>query len=290
MTVNDFAVKWLGIKKYTLSPLSYDNYERTINNLLVPFFDNVELSELTPLDIQHFIGYLLDKYTPVTARRKFAVVRCFFHKAYTYGYCEDLMRGGVDLPRVVKKKIKYYNKAEIEVILNAVSSLPLAWRCLFILLLDIGARRGEVLALTWEDIDLNTGKIYLGKAVYRLKGEEFIKSTKGGKDRVVYASAYCTNLLKEYRKECKEDRLFKWRPDYVTHKFTDLCEENGIDGHLHCLRHTCATSMLRSGVDVQTVKDRLGHSSLNTTAIYLHSDDSADKEAAQKLGSYFYSK
>lgn len=290
MKVEEFAEKWLAMKEYSLAPLSFDNYQKTINELLIPFMGDKQLEELSSIDVQVFCGFLVSRYTPTTAKRKYAVVRAFFRKAYALGYCQDLMRGGVEMPRVNRKNIQYFDKADIDTFLSEVDKQPLKWKVLFTLALDTGARRGELMALTWNDIDLEKGRIIISKSLYTLNGQTSIKSTKSGQTRVVYVTGHCLNLLREYRALSDVDRLFTFRIDYVSVRFKEICKKCGLEGHFHCLRHTCATSMLRNGIDLQIVKDRLGHSSITTTALYLHSNEEADQEASKLLEDFYYNK
>ena len=291
MLFSEYCYKWLSFKESKLSPLTYDNYKATIENLIIPFFDNMQLEDITALDIQDFVSRLSVKYSSATVQRKYAVLRCLIKKAAAFRLCSDVCSQGIELAKPIRPQIEFFNAEELEVLISAFEDLPLKWKALFVLALETGARRGELLALRWDRIDFALRKIYILESIYKKKGGVGVKLPKNKKGRSCYISNYCAQILKEYRiYSCASDdsMLFTMHPDTVTHYFTDFCKKNRLQGHLHCLRHTCATSMLRSGTDLKIVADRLGHASITTTALYLHGDDYEDFKATDRLEQYFY--
>jgi len=128
-------------------------------------------------------------------------------------------------------------------------------------LLNTGCRRSEALRLTWEDVDFQNGFL------------RFLK-TKTGKFRYVPLNEELYGILMTMRNEqavvSDGDRLFPWRDDYATHRFTKYVKSAKLSDriHLHCLRHTTAVMMRLSGVPISEIKDTLGHSKVATTEIY----------------------
>lgn len=129
-------------------------------------------------------------------------------------------------------------------------------------------------------------------------------TTKSGKDRVIYLNDQVIKILSEWKSLQKEviEGLGKKTPTHVfahldlgnrinpqapTAYFRKFGEKYGIeDCHPHKFRHTMATHMIRNGVDVKTVSEKLGHSSIEITLkLYVHSDEDTQKAANEKFAS-----
>jgi len=214
---------------------------------------------------------------------------------------------GVKLKSIVRQHGDVFDELEIATALNAARGttmyLPL------LLELSTGMRRGEVLALTWDDVNFETKEITINKSAYAYKGERKIKPPKTASG--IRTLTVSQNLI---------DELLIAHNDYLTNKntyglrFTDsnlvICQENGRPYHpdsmttkwcrfvrknnlkpirFHDLRHTNATMMIQSGVDYKTVKDRMGHSDISTTLnVYTHRTKKTDENAAKKIDDIIY--
>jgi integrase len=169
-----------------------------------------------------------------------------------------------------------------------------------------GARRGEVCALPWGDLELAERTVRIERSVSESTSFGIVvKSTKTGKSRVVSLTTQAVDALEERRASAARsaaaagreltsaelifaaDALAKlpWRPSLVTRRWRLLCDEAGI-GHMriHDLRHFVATELLSAGIDVRTVSNRLGHARTSTTLdIYWGFVPARDREAADHL-------
>ncbi|MFZ4441539.1 MAG: tyrosine-type recombinase/integrase [Syntrophales bacterium] len=123
-------------------------------------------------------------------------------------------------------------------------------------LLWTGARRREILNLTWQAVDLARGSVLLTK-------------TKGRKDRRVPLLPGAILALEPMKKDI--GRCFPdWHPDTCSKWFHAITVACGVKARLHDLRHSAATYMLKSGIPIQVVKEILGHANLITTMLYSH--------------------
>jgi integrase len=170
-----------------------------------------------------------------------------------------------------------------------------------------GARRGEICALRWSDVDFDGSTIRIARAVvHGDDGSPVVKSTKTGNTRTVTLDPGTVGLLRAYRTERAEQALgigvriedgfifsheadssAPIRPDYVTRTFGRVREEQGLRHvRLHDLRHHHATALLNAGVDLATVAGRLGHADggRTTLTIYAHFMQPADRVAADIIG------
>jgi integrase len=169
-----------------------------------------------------------------------------------------------------------------------------------------GARRGEVCALRWRNLDTQSGTITLGSAIIEVEGGLAEKDTKTHASRRIAIDsgtlailedqrAYATDLAEQGDFLLTEDSfifshdpdgLTPWAPDYVTKRFQTLRESLDLRHlRLHDLRHFAATRLLAAGVPVRTVSGRLGHANASTTlTVYAHFLEASDQDAADVMG------
>jgi integrase len=179
------------------------------------------------------------------------------------------------------------------------------WGMLVWTLLVTGARRGEVLALRWENLDLATGVLAIRHSVSEQGGTTTIKGTKTHQSRRISLDAATIALLAGHRERltARWDQvgagfdgqrfIFSYAPDHtrpcspsgVTHRYARMVDKLGIRTRLHAIRHYSATELLASGVDLRTVAGRLGHGSGGATTLKVYAAwvASADQQASELL-------
>ena len=175
------------------------------------------------------------------------------------------------------------------------------------LLMMVGLRRGEILALRINDILFDTAVVTLEKSYVARGGNKRIKDTKTHQARQPALDDDTLLLLRTYiarvhatRAALGQERddsvfLFSYKadhsqpchPDGVTHRYGRMCARLGIDTHMHQLRHYSATEPIWAGVDIRTVAGRLGHGGGGTTTLRVYAAwvAESDKRAAQVLAS-----
>jgi integrase len=206
---------------------------------------------------------------------------------------------GVELPKRKKYSPTVYSMEQVEALLDEVKGtdmeLPLH------IAIALGLRRGELLALRWENVDLDTGIANICENMVRASGGVIVKEPKTSSGiRKIAIPDYLVEMLKSERRlresqygeailptlpiVCKEDGT-PYKPDSFSRKFARLLERNNLEHiRLHDLRHINATILLRQGVSAKVVQGRLGHSDVSTTLnIYSHVLEEVDREAAEKL-------
>lgn len=208
----------------------------------------------------------------------------------------------VEVPKTKKYQAQVYSPEEIKLLLENVidtdMEVPIA------LLVGLGLRRDEVLALRWEGADLEKGKVYIRKNMIRVNKQIIYKDPKTEtSSRKIELPATLLRLLQAERKRYVANKLILgsefedndlvicWEDgkcinlDTLSQKFRRLIERIGLKHiRLHDLRHTNATLMLSYGVNPKVAQQRLGHASISTTMdIYSHVTEKVEKEAADKL-------
>jgi integrase len=279
-------------------------------------FGDVPLVKLTPLQIETALNKLRDhggKKTKVepegrrlsakTVREIGAVVNATLNAAIRWGVLDFNPMRRVTLPRLERREPKVLEKSQLEWFISACDGHQ--WLHL-LLLLDAatGCRRGELLALTWTDVDFQNAVITVSKSLAqtRTKGV-FIKLPKGRKlRRFSLPPSAGAALLKHQCEQAKNRALFGTayrsdldlifampdgdylKPDSVTAKVSVVARRLGFPKgvSLHTLRHTHGSFLLSLGVPLPTVSKRLGHANTHITAsVYSHALERDEQASAE---------
>lgn len=208
-------------------------------------------------------------------------------------------------PKAEKKEAHYLDEKEAAYMLQLLEKEDIRYRTMITLLLYTGMRRGEICGLEWDDLDFERNLIHIQRtSQYTAEKGIFTDETKNKSSaRVIKAPSTAMELLRTFKAWQAEERLKlgdKWKnsgrifttwdgnpihPDTVTGWFHDFAQRNDLPPvSIHSLRHTNATLLIASGVNIRTVSSRLGHSQTSTTTnIYSHAIRSADEAAAEVL-------
>jgi integrase len=179
------------------------------------------------------------------------------------------------------------------------------WGMLVWLAMTTGARRGELCALRWSDIDFATSVIDIDSSIGQIGRRVWEKDTKAHQRRRIVLDPQTLALLRSYLANCANsasllgiafpeighvfspapDHSAPIKPDTVTQRYRRMCKRLGWDMHVHQLRHFSATELIAAGVDIRTVAGRLGHSGGGTTTLRVYSAwvAEADQRAAVSL-------
>lgn len=320
MRLTDFVPKYLEIAKSTISPATYEFYKLKIDSLIIPALGHLKLKDINPSHIQKFINQLAaapkekrsgvpvesgETLSPSTVRRYLTVLQSIFKQAVKLGLISDSPAKveRLTLPKAQAPKIDIFTKQEAAQMLEALENEDLQFQTLIQLAIFTGARRGELCALKFSDIDFEQRKITIERAAYKIKGQPL--ATKPPKDyetRTVTINDSCIELLKLLKAEKIRDAqrlgsqwlggdwaFTQWNGEMMnpmtpTKQFSKFLERNGLKHRkFHSLRHTSATLLLYAGVNIKQVQGRLGHGDIETTNKYLHLIEEADVEAVNKL-------
>ena len=200
------------------------------------------------------------------------------------------------LPPKEKKEMHTLSSEKISAYLAAAEEhgvLPM-----FYLELTTGLRRGELIALLWDDLDLEAQTLTISKSAGRINGEVKLTQPKTANSvRTICLPQETVDLLvQEHEKHPSNPYMFPspvtgkmYGPDCIGRLHKTLLKKAGITENLpfHGLRHTFATLAIQQGVDVKTVSNILGHYSAGFTLnTYTHVSGEIQKDAAQRLGSF----
>lgn len=245
------------------------------NDLMELYDFKMDLLDINEKDVKDYLEYLYaKKLNRNSIARKLSAIRGFYHYLQNEGIIKINYFREVSSPKRNESLPKYVKNSDIEkMFLCFDKESPLGQRNALILemLYATGVRIGELVNIRINDINLYDRTI-------KILG-------KGRKERMVVYGSYCEAALKLYIKDGREtlnkkksDYLFlnknggRLSDRYIRKIIDDVVRKCEMDYHVspHTLRHTFATDMLNNGADLMTVKELLGHSSINTTGIYTH--------------------
>lgn len=336
--------------KQNLAETSYSNYLQHIDFRILPALGHLKLAKIGPMQIQSFYNNLTEDgvrldgkpggYSMSTIKKSHAVLSSILETAVRWQAIENNPCDRVSIPKQLKESaIKHFTLEQSELFLKALDmeytttykahkrtgdtgiqytvkdytetrTIPEQFKIFFYIALFGGLRRGEILALTWDDIDFTNHTVNINKSTSYVDKKIITKSPKNKTSyRMIALPESVIKMLKKYRLEQKKYRLSigdQWQGDnYIFiqstgkqmhpstpyHTFKDILNKyNKIIADeslklpnipLHGLRHTSATLLISNNLDIVTVSKRLGHAQTSTTTnIYAHSLKKLDETAA----------
>jgi len=241
------------------SSATLDWYSR----MLKPFISHFNL---TARDIRRFLAGRAGQISPASLHAHARAIRALVNFAHREGYLEEPIK--VTMPKVPQKRMEVLTVDEIGCVLKHANVLE---RALVMLLIDSGLRRGEALALTWDDIDFRTGAV-------------IVRHGKGGKERLSVVGAKTRRALLKLRRTSTGERVFNLTGSGCASMFARLTKKSGVKINAHKCRRTFATLALRGGMDVITLQALMGHNHLSTTERYVRLVDADLVNAHRAVG------
>ena len=290
--------------KPQIRPTTQANYEAKIYQHIIPELGKIPLNQLAQKDLQQFYarmktgGRLIRTeqfgkgLSDSMVRGLHAACRSALEKAVQ----EELIRTnpavGCKLPPKRGREMQVLGREELQRFL--IQAQAEGYYELFLLDLCTGLRRGELLALQWDDLDFKTGTLTVNKQVYEVKGQlqVSVPKTRASIRRLVLPSGV-VEVLRAYRETVDSRWMFPspvkenmpMTPGAVRRRLQIILERAGCKRiRFHDLRHTFATLSLENGMDVKTLSAMLGHVSAATTLdIYTHITDDMQRTAAVNI-------
>ena len=283
----------------------YTNY---IEHHIIPGIGHIKLEKLTSRDIQKMYNHIktngrVPRYNSMKeeglSNRFVRGTHMVLHQALDQAVKERIIpsnpTNGCRIPQLEKKEMKVIAPEQVGSYLNAAKEngvLPM-----FYLELTSGLRRGELLALLWEDLDIAERTISVTKTLSAKTGKMTVSppKTQNSIRKVVIPTEAVELLVEEHEKHPDSPYMFPspvtgnmYHPDAIGRVHKKLLKQAGLpDIRFHDLRHTFATLALQNGVDVKTLSSMLGHYSAGFTLdTYTHATMKMQIEAADKLGGF----
>ena len=290
-------------------PTTAASYRRNIELHVIPHIGDIKLNRLTSRELQKFYKDLLEngrlreaqkEKNPGLSNSTVRGIHMMLHNALDRAVRERLiLRNPTEdciIPKLEKKEMKILRPEDIKAYLAAAERrgvLPM-----FYLELVSGVRKGELVALLWDDLDIERRTISVSKQALSRPGGEIVMNrpkTENSIRAISIPQEAVDLLVEEHQKHPDNPYMFPspktggmYYPDSVVNLHKKLLQDAGL-GHIrfHDLRHTFATMALQNGVDVKTVSAMLGHYDAGfTLRTYTHATRQMQEQAAEKMGSF----
>lgn len=309
-TLKGYLDYWIEQREHNLSPTTIYGYKSMINNHIIPSLGNIKLNELKPLHIQEYYKEKSKTLSQTTILHHHRMLRKALEDAKEWQLIKDNPADHVESPKPQKYKSNVLNLDEIKQLLKALESNRL--EVPITLMLFLGLRRGELLALKWADIDYKNKTITIQRNLVRggdNGNELIIKEPKTEESiRTIPISDNILKLLKKQEIKQKEEKIslgphYKENgfifttstgdiinPASFSREFGDFIKANNLKHiRLHDLRHTNATLMLKSNIPAKIASERLGHSNISTTLdLYSHVLKDMERETSDKIDNMIF--
>lgn len=278
---------------------------------LNPYFQEMVLQEITSIDIQKYLRYLRKEYkgkrgiglTPKTVHHHYNMLLLIFSYAKRQKLIAENPMDSIKSPKKEKKPVDAFSKEQAQQFLEALENAEPDFRCMMLLLLTTGLRRGELCGLQWRDFDFEEGTVTVNRNVSYTPGAGITvgtpKTANGFRTIPVIPSVLAA--VKELRATAKSDEgqafifphkddpLSARSPESVTRRLRRFNARYELpDFSPHDLRHSCATLLLANGADIKSVQQILGHADASTTLdFYVRPDMTQMRRATEKFASAF---
>lgn len=275
--------QYLEFKKLRIKELTYMNMSNILNS--ITYFDNLLISDITPIQISNFQNDLLRKYKGSSIRTINAYVKMLFTWCVRYKNLASNPFDMVDrLKLETKKRMDIITADEFNQIVEQVNNPDM--KLMFKLLFWTGLRIGEARALKIDDIDFNNKTISVTKSYTNLSGKSIITTPKTkGSIRVIKIDDVLLSEIKDYIDKAKyildDNFIFRFNKASYRYNFKNATiKVLGRDLRVHDLRHSHASFLINNGVDILLISKRLGHSNTAMTLnVYSHLYPDRENEA-----------
>ena len=285
---------YLPERRLSCAPGTLALYMFHLENYIYPAFGDIKLPDITtPMLKAMLLGIANQRLGFSSMKISHAILSGVFKGAMADDIVANnpmLVVPGPKRRKDEKADVKFLDAHQINRLRECLKSEPLIWQAYVNVTIDTGARRGEVLALHWRDIDFKSGAItFCGSRNYNPRDGMFVGQTKNGKAKTLYLSSDTLELMRILRIEQLKtgitDYLFEMDVNQPNRYIKRFCKKYDFPTFSpHTLRHSFATLTIKSGQDIVSVSKALGH---RTPAItlnyYAHALQDANRTVCETL-------
>ena len=288
-----------------------EEYQRMCRLYIEPHFRGVPVRKLRPAAVSDWVVTLMrtggrdgKSISAKTAKHAFALLSSALRWAVKQQIIVQNVCDAAESPTPPRSDARALAPDEVSKIIATARGTR--WENFVDLALMLGARRGELLALTWDDVDFDARRVTVRASLSQTAGATAIKSTKSGRVRLIPLTVAAVEAFRRQKVVQNADRLangdiyqvdprrpiftdeigVQLSPKAATNAFARLARKAGIGTTaLHSTRHTAATHLIAGGIDVTTTAAILGHSTPTVTlSIYSHVVEGNESAAMDVLG------
>lgn len=320
-TLRGYLDEWLGLQETQVQPSTWSSYRSILDRYVLAHLGDAVLADLDGRRLTRLYQHLLragGKDARPLSIRTVRYVHAVLHKALGDAVRDGLLPANPSDPATLPKhhperadelgadqEVNAWSAEELRAFLDATHDHPR--HPLWLVAAATGLRRGELLGLAWDAVDLHARTLVVRRALSVVRRHVSLKPPKTSQARTLTLDARTTAALAA-RREAQHaeaqregpcwhnawDLVFTGRsglalsPDVVSRWFRDAVRAAGLRPlRLHDLRHTHATLMLQAGVPVKVVSERLGHASVQLTLdVYAHVLPAMDADAVDRFAAH----
>lgn len=317
-TLGQWLDAWIATYCGSVKPRTLEIYKSDIRVHIKPALGAVRLEVLTTQIIQSFYNDLCkptkqrpEGLSPKTVKNIHGVMHKALQQAVLIGSIRFNPTDACTLPRREKKELTPFDDEQITAFLTAIQGSR--FETLLTVTLFTGMREGEIMGLMWDCVDFGSGTITINKQLQlheAIGGGTFqLGSTKNGKSRNITPATFVMALLKHHRATQAAQRLRAgklWQnsgfvfTDEIGQPFAKATVYRAFkryaaaigrpDARFHDLRHSYAVAAIRSGDDIKTVQENLGHATASFTLdVYGHVTKQMKQDSAARMDAYIKS-
>ncbi|CRK83432.1 tyrosine-type recombinase/integrase [Neobacillus massiliamazoniensis] len=325
MTFAAFIIEWKA--KYASKQLeasTYETYKTLLENQILPKFGHKRMDQINTMQILNFLESLSQEgmrsdgkpgtLSSATIQFYHRVLKNIFSRAVDWKVIKENPVANIKKPKVDSKRAKVYTEEQVGMLMSYIANEDPKWKMIITLAISTGMRRGEILAIEWNHVDLEKRKIHIQQSLTytKEKGYTFKEPKTKNSIRTISLSPIVTEQLRQYKLYKNKQKLRlgdKWKgnernllfstwdgqpmyPSSISSWWRKRLKMYGLPQiTFHELRHTSATLLINEGVHMKTISARLGHSKIGITMdLYGHALESADEAAANKFDHLFQQK
>lgn len=293
---NDVYIEYISYIEYRQKEQSKKTLKERFDKIIIPFFKNVYIEDLSRIDYINFQNYLVEKNYSYNYVRN----TCYLFKGFMR-YCilnyniKDIV-SNIKLPKIDKKRESdFYTYKEFKLFIKNLDSI--VYKLFFKFMYFTGCRPGEVMALRFSDLEYLYVSINKDISEHCVNGSRVISTPKtiSSIRKVSLTRSLYKDLLllkKYYISKYKKDIDFyifggikPLSPTTINRYKLEACRKANIRPiTLHQFRHSHATLLYDRGIDLKSIQNRLGHSDISTTMkYYVHSSSRQEKRVLVAL-------
>ena len=309
ITLAEWFDTWQADYLSNVKPSTKAQYDYQARIHIKPKLGNLPLQSLTTPALQKFYNQCKETLSPKSIKNLHGVLHKCLSQAVVAGYIRNNPADNCVLPRIEKREMKTVPASKMKDFMEAVRGDP--FENLYLVDMFTGMRQGEIIGLTWDNVDFEKNIIKIDKQFRKdhgLSGSQYAFSpTKTGQKRVLKPADIVFDCLRNERSRQLQNKL---KNSSKFNNENNLVFTNELGGHLtgvsvynhlkiilkriglsdirfHDLRHSYATISIQNGDDLKTVSENLGHSTISTTAdIYLHVTEEMKKASADRMNDF----
>ena len=302
--IEEISHEWLEKARLRLKQSSYCRYYSIVNNHILPYFKNHNITAITRETAEKFIDCKLQKLSIKTVHDMTSVLIQILKFAERNCYISNF-NYDIDLPKLHRKELEVLNITEEQKLNNYLKNNLTLENFGVILSKTTGIRIGELCALKWNDFNLDNGTVYINKTIQRIKN---LNTTAKGKTKIIITTPKSQKSIREiplsdvlistikklYNKENSDTYILTNKIKYIEpriyqKKFKKILTQINIRNiNFHSLRHLFATKAVENGFDIKSLSEILGHSTVRFTLDrYVHSSFELKRENMNKIASCF---